>query len=68
MIHWRVTYMRRGCEPPRPFGKTVAVICAASREEAKTLVPASPGYPVTASRTDEPVGAFARCSHKQARD
>lgn len=62
--HWRVSFMRRGSEPPRPFGKTVTIVCAPSREEAKALVPASPGYRITASLTDEPVGPLTFCQHR----
>lgn len=58
MFHWKVRFMRRGCEPPRPFGKTETVVCASTREEAKDIVrncQASPGYPITASKTTDSV-------------
>lgn len=53
--HWRVAFMRRGMEPPRPFGKTSRVVCATNRKEAIAAVgtEASPGHPITASRVDE---------------
>ncbi len=47
--HWKVTFTRRGCEPPRPCGMTVAIVCAESRDEAKRQVPSAPGYRVSAS-------------------
>jgi len=53
--HWIVRYTRRGWEPPRPFGKTSAVVCAASRDEAKTKVDASARFKITASKTNEAV-------------
>ena len=62
--HWKVKFTRRGMEPPRPFGKTSAVVCAASRKEALEMVPASPGYPITASITEEPVSFTFRCRHE----
>ena len=52
MHHWKVAYMRRGSEPPYPFGRTCEIVCAETRDEAKRCVPASPGYRITASRTD----------------
>ena len=54
VTHWRVKFTRRGMEPPRPFGRTSLIVCAATRADAKSLVmvPASPQYPITASRTD----------------
>jgi hypothetical protein len=61
MKHYRVKFMRRGSEPPRPFGKTEQIVCAESREEAKRAVPASPGYPITATPTDAKVGALSLC-------
>lgn len=62
--HWKVKFTRRGMEPPRPFGKTTAVVCAESREAAKQLVPASPNYPITVSATTDPVSFTYRCHHK----
>lgn len=62
--HWRVKFTRRGMEPPRPFGKTSAVVCAMSRAAAKEAVPASPMFPVTASETNEPVTWPNRCHHE----
>ncbi len=62
MTHWLVRYTRRGMEPPRPFGKTKTIVCADTRDEAKTKVNASPSYPITASKTDEPVSFDQRCS------
>src|SRR4029079_2003697 len=62
--HWKVKFTRRGMEPPRPFGKTTAVVCAESREAAKEMVPASPNYPITASETTDPVSFTYRCHHK----
>ncbi len=59
--HWKVKFTRRGMEPPRPFGKTSAVVCAASREEAKEMVPASSYYPITASATTEAVSWPHHC-------
>ena len=59
--HWLVRFTRRGCEPPRPFGKTSEVVCALTRDDAKELVPASTYYPVTASLTDKPVGRGQIC-------
>jgi len=64
--HWRVKFMRRGMEPPRPFGKTSAVVCAESRAAAKEAVPASPGYPVTASETADRVTFPYHCHHAAA--
>ena len=50
---WRVKFMRRGWEPPYPFGKSEEVVIAASRREAIEIVMASgvvsPGYKVSAS-------------------
>jgi hypothetical protein len=65
MAHWKVSYMRRGSEPPYPFGKTSTMVCADTRDEAKAAVPASPRYPITASKTHLQCGAltFCRC-HK----
>ena len=62
--HWLVRFTRRGCEPPRPFGKTEEVVCAPTRDEAKEVVPASTYYPVTASLTGKPVGygQICRCA------
>ncbi len=48
-------------EPPTPFGKTHAVVCAANRNEAKEMVPASSGYPITAALTTLPVTWPYRC-------
>lgn len=62
MPHWKVRFVRRGMEPPRPFGKTSVVVCAATRDEAKAQVPASPSYPCTASKTTEPVSFTYRCT------
>ena len=62
--HWKVKFTRRGMEPPRPFGKTTAVVCAESREAAKEMVPASPNYPITVSATTEPVSFTHHCHHK----
>src|SRR3990167_3250508 len=53
--HWKVRFTQRGIEPPRPFGKTSWVVCAASRYEARNMVPASMYCPVTASKTTDPV-------------
>lgn len=58
--HWLVKFMRRGFEPPMPFGKTRDVIAAKSREEAVAILKStgwvSPNYSkVTASKTDLPV-------------
>jgi hypothetical protein len=55
--HWLCKFMRRGFEPPMPFGKTRHVIAAKTREEAVAILKStgvvSPNYPkVTASRTD----------------
>jgi hypothetical protein len=61
MRHWRVSFTRRGMEPPMPFGGTKAVVCADSRESAKEIVPASPGYPITASETKDPVTRPYHC-------
>jgi hypothetical protein len=60
--HWLVKFMRRGDEPPRPFGKTSAVVCALSREDALNQVPRSTYYPATATRTDKPVTFTHHCS------
>ena len=65
MFHWKVTFMRRGMEPPRPFGKTTHVVCAATREEAKEKVSASPGYKITASKTLAPVTFTYHCHCKE---
>ena len=50
---WRVKFMRRGWEPPYPFGKSEEVVIAASRREAIEIVTGSgvvsPGYKVSAS-------------------
>lgn len=62
--HWKVKFTRRGMEPPRPFGKTTAVVCAESREAAKEMVPASPNYPITVSATTAPVSFTYHCRHK----
>lgn len=62
--HWKVKFTRRGMEPPRPFGKTSAVVCAASRKEALEMVPASPRFPITASITEDPVSFTYRCHHE----
>lgn len=47
--------MRKGFEPPMPFGKTREVVAAHSRAEAVAIVKqsgmASDRYPVTASKT-----------------
>lgn len=65
--HWRVKFTKRGMEPPRPFGKTSAVVCATSRREAIEQVgaEASPGYPVIASVVGEHERATFphRCHH-----
>jgi hypothetical protein len=50
-------------EPPRPFGKTSAIVCARTRQEAAGAVSASPGYPVTATVVDDPVSFSHRCHH-----
>lgn len=54
--HWLCKFMRRGFEPPMPFGKTRAVIAANTRQEAVEILKASGmvsgDYPnVTASKT-----------------
>jgi hypothetical protein len=36
--HWLVKFMRRGFEPPMPFGKTHMVVAAKSRKEAIAIV------------------------------
>jgi hypothetical protein len=59
--HWKVRFTRRGMEPPMPFGKTTAVVCALSRQDAVDAVPASLGYPVTASATKDAVTWPNRC-------
>ena len=50
---WRVKFLRRGWEPPYPFGKSEEVVTAASRREAIEIVKGSgvvsPGYKVSAS-------------------
>ena len=62
MPHWKVRFMRRGIEPPYPFGKQVHVVCARTQEEAKEQVPANQGYPITASQTNAPVDFTYYCS------
>ena len=62
MTHWLVRYTRLGWEPPRPFGKTKTIVCAATRNEAKTKVRAAPCYKITASKTDAAVSFDQRCS------
>lgn len=59
--HWCVKYTRAGMEPPMPFGRTSTVVCAASRDEAKAKVSASPWCNITASRTAEPVSFLQTC-------
>lgn len=59
--HWKVKFTRSGMEPPMPFGKTSMIVCAANRDEAKSMVPASPGYPCTASATTDKVTFPHRC-------
>lgn len=66
--HWMVKFTRRGMEPPMPFGKTKAVVCASSREAAKEMVPASPGYPCTASATTDKVTWPNRCHCEEKSD
>lgn len=55
--HWTVKFMRLGQEPPHPFGSTTAVVCAESRDGAKSLVSgmANDYWPITASATTKPV-------------
>lgn len=69
MHHWKVRFMRRGLEPPRPFGKTIMVICAETRDEAKEQVPASPMFPITASKTTDRVtfGSYCACLGEERR-
>ena len=62
MFHWEVKFTMRGMEPPRPFGKTWRIVCALTRDEAKTKVPAAVGYPVTASKTHQRVSFDQRCN------
>lgn len=56
---WKVKFMRKGSEPPMPFGKTSMVVAAESRAQAIEIVSGagivSPNYKTTASKTDEPV-------------
>lgn len=59
--HWLVKFTRLGMEPPLPFGKTSAVVCALTREDAFSQVPMSPNYPATATRTDKPVTFTHHC-------
>jgi hypothetical protein len=66
--HWLVKFTRRGMEPPLPFGHTSEVVCALSRQDAVEQVPASPRYPVTATRTDQPVTFTHHCSCAQRPD
>ena len=54
-MHWKVSFTRRGMEPPAPFGRQSHVVCADTRDAAKALVPASPYHKVTASAVDAPV-------------
>ena len=63
MPHWRVKFTRRGDEPPMPFGKTSVVVCTNTRDHAKSVVPASPRYPITASKTLDAVsfGFYCGC-------
>ena len=61
MTHWKVRFMRLNSEPPYPFGKTSEVVCADTCDEAKQLVPASPHYPITASKTTERCGFTHHC-------
>ena len=50
---WKVTFMRRGWEPPYPFGKSVEIVEASNRLEAIEHVrrsrSVSPRYKITAS-------------------
>jgi hypothetical protein len=59
--HFNVKFTRRGMEPPMPFGKTHVVVCAANRNEAKEMVPASSYFPITAAPTTKPVDWPYRC-------
>ena len=56
-MKWRVKFMRRGWEPPYPFGKSVEIVEADSRLQAIDLVrrsgEASPRYPISASKVRE---------------
>lgn len=61
MHHWLVKFTRREMEPLLPFRKTSAIVCAATREDAKEKVPASPCHRVTASKTTMPVTSPHHC-------
>ncbi len=61
--HWKVKFMRRGSEPPMPFGKTDVIVAAESRNDAIEIVRAtgwiSDTHPkVSASKTDKPVDYY----------
>lgn len=53
-FRWNVSYMKRGFEPPYPFGKTTETVFADSRLEAiekvKATGRASSFYPIKASK------------------
>jgi hypothetical protein len=58
-LKWKVRFMRKGWEPPYPFGKTHEIVEASSRLEAIEQVEqsgvVSAGYKVTASPAKESI-------------
>jgi hypothetical protein len=54
---WKVKFMRRGWEPPYPFGKTHEIVEASNRldaiEQVKRSGVVSAGYKITAAPVKE---------------
>ncbi len=53
MKQWKVKFMRKGSEPPYPFGKSERIVLAETKADAINAVRAdgvvSPRYKITAS-------------------
>jgi hypothetical protein len=69
--HWLCKFMRRGFEPPYPFGKTRMVVAARTRSEATGILRSSGmvsgAYPkVTASKTDLEVSYHFKFSEDES--
>ena len=54
---WKVRFMRKGWEPPYPFGESTEIVEAANRQEAIEMCRSkiSPWYKPTASPVKEEV-------------
>jgi len=63
MKQWKVRFMRKGSEPPYPFGKSERIVAAETKANAIAAVRAegvvSPRFKITASAVVQVVGVHA---------